>query len=42
MAEVLPDAAWPGCSSSRQDPELEPGGAAEQEEEGRAETDWLP
>lgn len=38
--EVLPEAVWPGGSSSRQDPE--PGGAEEQaEEEGRAETDWF-
>lgn len=43
--EVLPEAVWPGGSSSRQDPEPEPGGAEEQveeEEEGRPETDWLP
>lgn len=39
--EVLPEAVWPGGSSSRQDPEPEPGGAEEQEE-GRAETDWFP
>lgn len=39
---VLPEAVWPGGSSSRQDPEPEPGGAEEQEEEGRAETDWFP
>lgn len=40
--EVLPEAVWPGGSSSRQDPEPEPGGAEEQQEEGRAETDWFP
>lgn len=39
--EFLPEAVWPGGSSSRQDPEPEPGGAEEQEE-GRAETDWFP
>lgn len=37
--EVLPEAVWPGGSSSRQDPEQEPGGTEEQE---RAETDWFP
>lgn len=39
--EFLPEAVWPGGSSSRQDAEPEPGGAEEQEE-GRAETDWFP